>query len=300
MISPNLPQTVAKPNDMVFDTDEASFKTRVLERSHTTTVVVDFWAPWCGPCRTLGPMLERLAAAADGAWVLAKVNVDNNQRLAQMFGVQGIPAVKALRDGKLIDEFTGALPESQVRAWLAKLPKPAAAPVLPADALANEAAARAASDPHGAAARYREALAIDATHAASQLGLGGVLARTGDAAAVAMLNQLAPGTPLYAAAQGWLTLAPLLAEVDETAAFGLITRVEETPNDTAARFELALHQICGGRYDDAIEHMLAVVAQDRTFRDDIGRRVLLALLAALGDAHPAVGSARRQLATLLF
>jgi len=194
----------------VIEVDEGTFREAVLERSRTTPVVVDFWAPWCGPCRTLGPILERLAAEANGAFVLAKINVDNNQRLAQMFRVQGIPAVKAFRDGKVVDEFAGALPESQVRAWLKRI-TPA-----PSDNLVEAAAALEARSPAEAAARYRVALGSDPANTAALFGLGRLLVLEGNPEGVEALGQVPAGDALYPRAQAWLTLADFFEQTGAT------------------------------------------------------------------------------------
>ena len=278
----------------VIEVDERSFQAQVLERSRSVPVVVDFWAPWCGPCRVLGPILEKLAKEANGAWVLAKINVDTNQRLAQMFRVQGIPAVKAFRDGKLADQFEGALPESQVRAWLKRL--------LPAEQNDPLAAARELEDraPAEAAARYRLALGQAPDDHDALLGLGRLLVQQGEAEGAEALRQVPASSPHHAAAQGWLGLAEFFGEARTSKADALMAQVAAQPGDIDARYRLAALQARNRHYGDAIEQLLAIVGRNRAFRDDGARKMLVALFAVLGDQHPLVGPARRKLANLLF
>ena len=282
-------QSSARPSagTTVIEVDERSFQEAVLERSRSVPVVVDFWAPWCGPCRVLGPTLERLAADSKGAFVLAKINVDENQRLSQVFRVQGIPAVKAFKDGRVVDEFTGALPETQVRAWLKRFVS------APSDDLLAAAAALEASSPSEAAARYRVALGSDPDNDAALLALGRLLVKQGDAEGVATLRQMPSGSPLYARAQAWLALADFFAEANR------VPRGHAASTEQDARFRQAAAQASAGDYASAIEGLLDIVARDRQFREDGARKTLLALFEALGD-DPIVGPARRRLANLLF
>ena len=159
----------------VIDVTEATFRTAVLEASHDVPVVVDFWAEWCGPCKVLGPTLERLAGEADGDWILAKVDVDANQRLSQQFGIQGIPTVIAFADGQPVDRFTGALGEAQVRAFLDS--------VVPSDLDRSVAAADAALDAGdlwSAEAGYRSVLESEPTHEGAGTGLATLLLDRGE------------------------------------------------------------------------------------------------------------------------
>jgi putative thioredoxin len=281
----------ASPN--VIEVNERDFQTQVLDRSRTTPVVVDFWAPWCGPCRTLGPTLERLAGEAKGAWVLAKINVDNNQRLAQAFGVQGIPAVKAFRDGKAAEEFTGALPESQVRAWLKRI-VPAAS-----DGLVAAAEALEQSNPAEAAARYRLALGENPDNTAALFNLGRLLIGQGDPEGVEALRQVPASAPQYSRAQAWLTLADFFNQAGDKNPTWLDQLGADDPDSSESRYRLAASMAREGRNADAISQLLAIVERDRAFRDDAARKALLALFEALGD-DPLVASGRRRLANALF
>lgn len=267
---------------VVIDVTEATFEREVLQRSQQTPVVIDFWAPWCGPCRVLGPTLERLAREAGGAWVLAKINVDENPRLAQMFRVQGIPAVKAVYQGKIVDEFTGALPESQVRTWLKRI-----VPDRNADLLAM-AQALEATNPVEAIARYRLILGQDPHNEAALFHLGRLLALRGDPEGITTLKQVPAGGPFGGRAIAGLAIADL------------VNAPAEPADGSEGLYRQAAVAVRSGDYATAIEHLLTLVGRDRAFRDDGARKALLALFALLGDDHPLVGPARRRLANLLF
>jgi len=244
----------------VYDVDEATFERDVLQRSKEVPVVVDFWAAWCGPCRTLGPMLERLATQAQGDWVLAKVDVDRNPGLAGAFGVQGIPAVRAFKDGLEVDEFVGALPEASVRRWLAQLG--------PSEAdLAMEAGGRAeeAGDLDRALESYREALGHE------------------------------PGRTEAKAAVERVELAQRVGTADRTA---LEARLAENPADVEARTALADALFAAGAIGEA--SALLVDGIRAGLDRNALRTHLVRLLDTLSPEDPRALEARRELAGALF
>ena len=279
----------------IVDVGDADFEREVVERSRTTPVVVDFWAPWCGPCRVLGPLLERLADQHRGAFVLARVDVDRNPALAQAFQVRSIPAVKAFRDAALVAEFEGAQPESVLRRFVEAL--------LPSDAdraaQAGEAAA-AAGDPTRAEERFRAALALDPRHPGASLGLGRVHAARGEAKqALECLDGIGPGTPASAEA------ARLAASLRTGQAGGgdegeLRRRVEADPGDAAARVELGRLLAARGQHEAALEALLEAVRRDPHHADDAARRAMLDLFEILGPEHPLTQRYRPALARVLF
>ena len=271
----------------VIDVNEADFPSAVLERSRTVPVVVDFWAAWCGPCRTLGPILDRLAHEAQGGFMLAKIDVDRNQRLAAQFGVQGIPAVKAFRDAQIVDQFEGALPESRVRAWLKRIVPS------PTDQIVAQAQQAEPSDPATAARLYRQALDLDSAHGPALLGLGRLLVLAGDPVARETLQQIKVGMPEHGAAQALLELITFLAAADAPVN-------GDDPASSPARWQRAAQMARAGQWADALHLLLLIAQRDRAFGEDAARRAMLAIFALRGEGDPLTVQYRRQLASVLF
>jgi putative thioredoxin len=273
----------------IIDVNEATFEAEVIGRSRQTPVVVDFWAPWCGPCRMLGPTLEKLAKEANGAWTLAKVNTDENQGLAMRFGIQGIPAVKAFRDGKVAAEFVGALPEPQVRQFITKLGAAPATGAGEADEAAQLLRERRWAEAEAALRRPR----IGGNPAAVTLGLAKALLAQGKAReAEPVLDAIKDG-PEFVAAEKLRPLARYLiasSSVEDVAG-------ADTP---AAHFFRAGRVLKEGSVIAALEEMLAVLRKDKRYRDGEARLVSLGLLELLDDADPQKREYLNKLASVLF
>jgi putative thioredoxin len=284
----------AATNPWVIDATEADFETEVIERSNHVPVVVDFWAPWCEPCRTLGPLLEGLAQEYAGKFILARVNTDENQGLASAFRVQSIPMVIGIRDGALAGHFVGALPEAAVRDFLAQL--------LPseADRAAEEGTAHlAAGKTADAEAAFRRALDLDPRNERAILGQATVLAqRQADDEALALLEGVGPGPHRPEADRLAATLRIRTSGAGDQAA--LQARVEANPKDLEARFALARALAAAGRYDEALGHYLAIVKQDRAFGDDAARKAMLDVFDLLGPGNELTERYRSELARVLF
>jgi putative thioredoxin len=254
----------------VIEVGEEDFETRVVEASRRTPVVVDFWAGWCQPCLVLGPILERLAGEYGGRFILAKLDVDANQSLAARFGIRGIPAVKAFRDGGVVAEFVGAQPEDVVRRFLDQ--------VVPSRADEHVAAAAGAASAEEAEAAYREALAIDPSNAGAVAGLTRLLLDRGAVDEARSLLATVPSDGELRGLQAELDLRDAAGAADELGA--------------AARAALA------GDARGALDRLLALVSEDGRAED--ARRLMLGVFSVLGDEHPLTREYRSRLASALF
>ena len=284
---------------LVIDVREDNFAAAVLEESKRRPVVVDFWAPWCGPCRALGPVLEKLAEEMAGAFLLAKVNSDENPELSRNFQVRGIPAVKAFRDGKVVDEFTGALPESAVRKFLEGIVPP------PGDDLRQAAlAAMEAGREDEAEKLFREALTANPRNDAARLSLARLHSAQGRWEEVnADIAAMSPAFQLEDEVQALKALlefsqavqsAPPMAELER--------RLREARGDERAQalYLHALRLLLQGQEEPAMEELLELVRDHRQYGDDLGRRTLLQIFTVLGARHPLVEKYRTRLARTLY
>lgn len=278
-------------SEHALDVGLADFQQAVLEESTRRPVVVDFWAPWCGPCKVLKPILEKLAAEYGGKFLLAKINSDENQELAARYGVRGIPSVKAFIGGEPVDEFSGALPEPEVRAFLDRLiPSPAEEIRRQADA------ARVAGNLAGALELLAEASRLDPAHVGVRLDAAEVMLDLNEADEARRLIGSVPDDADPRVPQLKARLQFTGAAGDDEAA--LAARVAANENDLDARLKLANLLVASARYEAGMDQLLEIVRRDRSFGDDIGRKTLLSVFDLLGGGE-VVSRYRRLLASAL-
>jgi putative thioredoxin len=291
----------AKPPH-VFEAGQANFEAEVLQASLATPVLVDFWATWCGPCRTLGPILEKLAAEYGGAFTLAKVDCDKEQQLAGMFGVRSIPTVVLIRDGQILDGFAGALPESQVREFLSRHGiQPAKKIETPAQDVGNESPHVPRETPQAAIARLREAVQAEPDKPELKLELALAQARAGDIGAAKGALESMPGELEHddraKALQAFVNLAQALA--GSAASGELMARIESDPKDLAARDALGVRLLLGGDPAGAMEQFLAILQANRGWNEGLARKRLLDAFRVVED-EALVATTRRKMSSLLF
>ncbi|CAN4278503.1 thioredoxin [Pseudoxanthomonas sp. LjRoot125] len=278
----------------VFDATTETFEDEVLRKSLDVPVLVDFWATWCGPCKTLGPILEKLAGEYNGAFVLAKVDVDKEQQIAAAFQIRSVPTVFLVKGGQIVDGFPGALPEGQLREFLASHG------VVPAEGAPAEEEP-APLDPHAQVAALREAVSAEPDKDELKLDLVLALLKTGEAPEAERLLDALPANlatdDRAVKARARLGFAAALKDAPPLEA--LRTAVQANPDDLRARHLLGVHALVAGDSEPALEHFLEMLKRDRAYEDGLARKSLIDAFRVIED-DALVSQYRRKMSSLLF
>ncbi|MGH6954658.1 MAG: thioredoxin [Alphaproteobacteria bacterium] len=290
--------------ELIKEGDTAHFVADVIEASRQVPVIVDFWAPWCGPCKQLGPLLEKAVTAAGGAVRLVKINVDANPELAQQMRIQSIPAVYAFKDGRPVDGFVGALPQSQIKAFVDRLLGGAPAGPSPIEeALKAAKAALETGDVGTAAALFGQILNHDSSNVKALAGLARCRIAAGDVKQarqfLSSLPETAGSDPDVAAARAALELAEA-AKKNGASVEAMAKRLALDANDHQARFDLALAHFAANNAGSAIDELMEIIRRNRSWNEDAARKQLIKIFEALGSGHELTLSGRRRLSSLLF
>ena len=288
------------PDDLIKDGSDAGFMADVVEASKTQPVLVDFWATWCGPCRTLTPMLEKAVRAAGGAVKLVKIDVDKNPAYAGQLRVQSIPTVYAFVDGQPADGFQGAIPESQLKAFIDKLTGGTSADSDIEQLMSMGEESLSLNDLGGAAQAFAQVLTLEPGHEGAIAGMARVYLADGDADQARQTIAMAPADSKNAQVQSVRAQLSLASAAPGGASAELEARVAADPSDHQARYDLSLAQAAAGDLQGAVDSLLAIVAADREWNDQTARKQLLTVFEAAGPASEIARDGRRRLSSILF
>ncbi len=292
--------TATGSGDLIKDSDITNFVADVIEESKSVPVIVDFWAPWCEPCKQLTPALEKLVTQGGGIVKLVKVNVDENQQLAAQLQVQSVPSVFGFKHGQPVDAFAGAQPESQIKAFIKRLTGDAKAPI--EEALEHAKSLLDEGDAEQASAIFAQVLSQDQGNGAAIAGLIRCYLASGE---TEHAKSLIEGLDEPTRNNGDVQAAISALELAEAGSAGgdveeFRTRLAANENDHQARFDLALGLYGAGKTAEALEELLEIVRRDRAWNDEAARTQMLKIFEALGASDPVTMAARRSLSTILF
>jgi len=303
ILDPNAPPA-APAGDLIKESSEAAFAQDVIEVSQEVPVIVDFWAPWCEPCKQLGPLLEKVVTEANGAVKMVKIDIDQNQNLAQQLRIQSIPAVYAFYQGKPVDAFQGAQPESQIREFVTKLTQTAGTEEKsPVDEALEQAEALIESGQfEQAGAVYSQVVQHAPDNITAKAGLARCCIETGNTAgAQELIDTLSDDERMDTAFTSVISALDLAEKAAEAGDLGpLQVAVEANPKDHEARYNLALALYAGGQAEAAIDALIEIIRQNRGWNDDAARLELLKLFEAIGPTDPLTMDGRKKLSSILF